>query len=90
MKQIDRLLIEAKKIAGYTGQELTLAMVERCGDSWAATAHLWNRTTGHSPTVETTTHATEEAAVERIHALAREYPNSRDVTIIIDDLEVSP
>lgn len=86
MKQIDRLLIEAKKIAGYTGKQLTLAMVERRGDSWAAMAHLWDRTAGHSPTVETTAHSTEEDAVEHIHALAREYPNSRDVTIIIDDL----
>lgn len=86
MKQIDRLLIEAKRIAGYTGQELTLAMVERCGDSWAAMAHLWSRVSGHSPTVETTTHSTLDAAVEHVHALAEKYPNSRDVVIIIDDI----
>ena len=86
MKHIDRLLIEAKKIAGYSGKELTLAMIERNGDSWTATAHLWDRVHGHSPTVETTTHATEEAAVEYINTMAERYPNSRDVTIIIDDI----
>ena len=36
--------------------------------------------------METTTHATEEAAVEYIRAMAEKYPNSRDVTIIIDDI----
>ena len=86
MKQIDRLLIEAKKIAGYTGMQLTIAMIELCGDFWTATAHLWDRVHGHSPTVETTTHATEEAAVEYINTMAEKYPNSRDVTIIIDDI----
>lgn len=86
MKQIDRLLIEAKKIAGYTGKQLTLAMVERCGASWAAVAHLWDRKPGHSPTVEATTHATMDAAVEHIHAIAREYPNSQDIGIIVDDI----
>ena len=86
MKHIDRLLIEAKKMAGYSGKELTLAMIERKGDSWTATAHLWDRVQGHIPTLETTTHATEEAAVEHIRAVAEKYPNSRDVTIIIDDI----
>ncbi len=86
MKQIDRLLIEAKKIAGYSGKELTLAMIERNGDSWTATAHLWDRVQGHIPTLETATHATEEAAVEYISTMAERYPNSRDVTIIIDDI----
>ena len=86
MKQIDRLLIEAKKIAGFSGKELTLAMIERNCDSWTATAHLWDRVHGHIPTLETTTHATEEAAVEYIKALSEKYPNSRDLTVIIDDL----
>lgn len=86
MKQIDRLLIEAKKIAGYRGKELTLAMIERNGDSWTATAHLWDRVQGHIPTLETATHATMGAAVEHIHAIAEKYPNSRDVPIIVDDI----
>lgn len=87
MKHIDRLLIEAKKISGYTGQQLTLAMVALCGDSWTATAHLWDRVHGHPPTIERTTHATEDAAVEYINALSEKYPNSRDVVVIIDDIQ---
>nr|WP_325297696.1 hypothetical protein [uncultured Dysosmobacter sp.] len=86
MKQVDRLLIEAKKIAGYTGPQLTLAMIEQDGISWTAKAHLWDRIPGHPATVETTTHATQDAAVEHIRALAEKYPNSRDVTIIVDDV----
>lgn len=86
MKQINCLLIEAKKMAGYTGKQLTLAMIERNGASWAAMAHLWDRKPGHSPTVETTTHATMDAAVEHIHAIAKEYPNSQDIVIIVDDI----
>ena len=86
MKQIDRLLIEAKKIAGYRGKELILAMIERDGDSWTAAAYLWDRVKEHDQTVETATHASEEAAVEYINTMAERYPNSRDVTIIIDDI----
>lgn len=52
MKQVDRLLIEAKKLAGYSGPELTLALVERFGDSWTAAAHLWDRLPGHSPAIK--------------------------------------
>ena len=33
-----------------------------------------------------TTWPTIEAAVEHIHAMSLEYPNSKDVPIIIDDL----
>lgn len=86
MKQVDRLLIEAKKIAGYTGRQLTLAMIERDGTSWTAKAHLQDRVPGHLATVEATTHATQDAAVEYIHTLAEQYPNSRDVAIIVDDV----
>ena len=42
---------------------------------------------GHPPTIERTTHATEAAAVEYINALAEKYPNSRDVVVIIDDIQ---
>ena len=40
MKQIDRLLIEAKRIAGHNGKQLTLAMIERCGDSWTGSPDI--------------------------------------------------
>lgn len=85
MKQIDKLLIKAQQLA-RGGMELILAMVMPDGDSWAAVAHLWDGIPGHTGRTDTTTHATMDAAVEHIHELAKEYPNSRDVPIIIDDL----
>ena len=86
MKKVDHLLIEAKKIVDYTGPQLTLAMIGRDGDCWTATAYLWDRVQGHPSAVETTTHATQDAAVEHIRVLAEQYRNSRDVTIIVEDM----
>lgn len=85
MKQIDKLLIKAQSMA-RGGLELILAMVFPDGDSWAAEAHLWNGRDGHAPTIQRSTWATMDAAVEHVHELAKEYPNSQDVPIIIDDL----
>lgn len=82
MKQIDKLLIQAKRMARGC-MELTLAMVLPDGDSWAAMAHLWD---GKQVTIHKTTWPTMEAAVEHIHALEKEYPNSEDVPVIINDL----
>ncbi len=85
MKQIDRLLIKAQHLA-RGGLELILAMVMSDGDSWAAEAHLWDGEKEHTPTIQRSAWPTMDAAVEHIHALAAEYPNSRDVPVIIDDL----
>ena len=84
MKQIDKLLIRVQQLA-WGGMELILAMVLLDGDSWTAMAHLWGEKQG-TPTINKSIWPTMEAAVEHIHALAKEYPNSRDVPIIIDDL----
>lgn len=85
MKRIDNLLIKAHQLA-RGGMELVLAMVMPEGDSWAAVAHLWDGIPGHTGRTDTTTHTTTAAAVEHVRALAAEYPSSRDVHIIIDDL----
>ena len=85
MNRIDRLIIKARA-ATRGGMELLPSLVTRCGDSWTAEAYLGDSIQGHPPTVKTATYATEAAAVEYIRALADEYPNSRDVPIIIDDL----
>ena len=85
MKQIDKLLIKAQKLVrGST--ELVLAMVVPDGDSWAAEVHLWDWTEGHTPTVRRSIWTTMDAAVTHIHELAKEYPKSRDVPIIVDDV----
>lgn len=85
MNRIDRLIIQARA-AARGNMELLLSFVRRNGNSWTAEAYLGDGIQGHPPTVKTATYATEGAAVEYIRALAGEYPNSRDVPIIIDDL----
>lgn len=85
MNRIDKLIIQAKRIA-RPGLELTVALIEQNGDSWTAQAHLSDGVPGHTPTIKRATYATMEAAVEHIHAMSLEYPNSEDVPIIIDDL----
>ena len=85
MNRIDKLILQARN-AVRPGLELTVALIERNGDSWTAQAHLWDGTLGHTPTIKRATYATLEAAVEHIHTMSMEYPNSKDVPIIIDDL----
>ena len=85
MNRIDKLIIKARA-AVSPGLELSHAFVEHDGDSWAAVVHLSDGVQGHVPTIKRATWATLEAAVEHVRAVAAEYPNSRDVPIIIDDL----
>ncbi len=85
MNRIDKLIIQAKRIA-RPGLELTVALIEQNGDSRTAQAHLSDGVPGHTSTIKRATYATMEAAVEHIHAMSLEYPNSKDVPIIIDDL----
>lgn len=84
MNRIDKLILKARAVS--PGLELTVALIERNGDSWAAVVHLSDRGEGHAPTIKRATWATLEAAVEHVRAVAAEYPNNRDVPIIIDDL----
>lgn len=85
MNRIDKLILKARK-AAHPGLELVAAIIEQSGDSWTAQAHLWEGVAGRAPIIRRATYATEEAAVEHIRAVAAEYPNSRDVPVIIDDL----
>jgi len=86
MNQIDRLIIEAKRIAGLSSKQLELARIEHTGDEWASIAHVWDGVEGHAPTTERALHTTMESAIDHIHDLAAQYPNSRDVTILVDDI----
>ena len=76
MNKIDRLILKAKE-AARGGQELTVAIIERSGNSWTAQAHLSDGVPGHIPSIK-------QAAY--IRAIADEYPNSQDVPVIIDDM----
>lgn len=83
MNRIDRLLIQARAV---TRTEMLPSFICQDGDSWTAETYFRNSVHGHSPTVKTATYATQAAAVEHIRTLADEYPNSRDVVVIIDDM----
>ena len=85
MKRIDKLIIQAKRIA-HPGLELVVAILERDGHSWTAHAHLSDGTGKTPPRIKRATYDTLEPAVEYIRTLADEYPNSRDVVVIIDDV----
>lgn len=85
MNRIDKLILKAKT-AVSPGLELTTALIERNGDSWAAVVHLSDGVQGHAPTIKRATWATLDAAVEHVRTMAAEYPSSRDVPIIVDDL----
>lgn len=85
MNRIDKLIIQARNATRH-GLELGVSFVELNGDSWTAQTHLSDGTGKHPPTVKRATYATLEAAVEHIRAVAAEYPNSRNVPIIINDL----
>ena len=85
MNRIDRLIIKARAAARH-GVELLPSLIEHRGDSWTAAVYLGDGIPGHAVTVKRATYATEAAAVAYIRAAAEEYPNSRDVVIIIDDL----
>ena len=82
MNRIDKLIIKARN-AVRSGLELGVSFVERDGNSWAAIVHLHDG--GHYPIIQRSTYDTMEAAVEHIHAVAEEYPNSQDVPVIIID-----
>lgn len=84
MKLINRFIIEAKTM--LSDKQIIHAIVEQVGSEWSAKAYLWDGVQGHAPTVERTTHATMDAAVNYLHELAGKYPSSQNVPIIVDDL----
>ena len=85
MNRIDKLIIKAQD-AVRPGLELVAAIIERDGHSWTAQTHLSDGTGKHPPNIKQATYAALEAAVEHIRAMSLEYPNSRDVPVIIDDM----
>ena len=85
MKLIDRLLIDAKSM--ISDRRLVVAMVERIGGKWIATAHFEDKAKGIGVIMESSTHNSIDDAINHLHKLGDKYPNNRDVPIIIDDFE---
>ncbi len=85
MRRIDQLILRAKEAAA-PGLEPGVALIGREGDSWTAVVHLHDRRPGRPSALRRAARATPEGAEAYVRAVAAEYPNSRDLPVIIDDL----
>lgn len=88
MDKVDRLLIKAKRTAQRKAERFTMGIVTHDPDTgkWIAKGDLWTGKKGSGRRIATE-HDTMEAAVDAIHALADEYPNTvEDAVIFIDDI----
>lgn len=87
MKNIDRLLIKAKKKCGV--DRLVLAFVypsESEPGKWVARGDIWNGKPG-GVTYATCTCESIDDALDALNELSEQHPNNKDIAIIIDDLE---
>ena len=90
MKNLDRLIIKAKK----SELKFSYGMVYRSWKhpgKWEARGDLWNGVPCNKPgykgdSVCYTCDSVEEA-VAALHELSEKYPSNKDVTILIDDLD---
>lgn len=93
MKALDRLIIKAKQKYG-TDLKFYFGMVYpswKQPGKWEARGDLWNHTEYDKPgckcdSVYYVCDSIEEAAAA-LQELSEKYPNSKDVSIIIDDLD---
>lgn len=88
MKNIDRLIIKAKKKCGV--DRLTVAFIypsETESSKWIARGDIWNGIPGSGITSAICICESIEDALQALEELAEKHPNNKDVRIIIDDLE---
>lgn len=88
MKRVDRLIIKAKKKCGY--EQLAVAFIYQSEDEpgkWIARGDIWNGKKGSGIThAVCSTCESVDDALQALEKLSEKYPNSKDLTIIIDDL----
>lgn len=87
MKNIDRLIIKAKKKCGV--DRLTVAFIypsETESGKWIARGDIWNGISGSGITSAICSCESIEDALQALEELAEKHPNNKDVQIIIDDL----
>lgn len=94
MKDIDRLIIKAKKKCGV--DRLTVALIypsEIEPGKWIARGSIWNEIpygkSGHKLEFATCVCDSVDSALQELDELAEKNPNNKDVQIKIDDLEES-
>jgi hypothetical protein len=86
LDRIDKLMILAKKKFGNDGKEISVCFVEPVGGHWVAKADIWDGRPGGDIQRKESVHGTVNEAIEALHDLAEEYPNSQDITIIVNDI----
>lgn len=88
MKNIDRLIIKAKKKCGV--DSLMVAFIypsESEPGKWIARGDIWNEVTGSGITHAICTCESVDDALQALEELAEKYPNDKDVRIFINDLK---
>jgi len=88
MQKVDRLLAKAKQAVQRNAERFFMGFVEQDLNTgkWIAMGDLWTGKQGGGRRI-TTEHDTMEAALDALHALAEEYPNTvEDTLIFIDDI----
>ena len=92
MKHLDRLIIKAKKVCGTKELKFSFGMIYPVdGRKWEAQGKLWNYIPGNKPghklTIAKCICESIDDAIEALERLSEEYPNDRDVPILIDSIE---
>ena len=84
MNRLDNIPVKAKKLV-KPSVSLGLAILEPTPAGWLAKAHLLSKN-GCASHTETTVHDNVRAAEEHIRRLAKDYPGSGDVPVILLDI----
>lgn len=86
MQRVDKLMILAKKKYGNDGKEVGVCFVDLIGGQWMAKADIWDGRSGGGIQRIESCHKTEGEAIQALYDLSEKYPNSQDVTIIVNDI----
>ena len=90
MRKIDRLYLKAVKAKAFNSKSLCLAFVSKTEEGcFEAKGVLWD---GKPQSMQDddliiSLHETHDEAIEAIYKLAEQYPNKKEVRIIINDYD---
>ncbi len=88
MRALDRLIIKAKKKCGVDRLEVGfISPSETEPGKWVARGDLWNGIPGSGVrSIICGEYDSVDEAVEAIRKLGEQYPNNKDMVILIDDV----
>lgn len=87
MKRLDRLIIEAKERLGSEQLSLAILHADYNNEIYMSNCYIDGGEPANCRTI-VNEHSSEVEAIDYIHQLSEEFPNSTDITIIINDLYV--